>query len=176
MVTGGREAVNDHPGPLAMAPGKVDRDPNVTLAGEVRYARSGELSIAYQVVGSGAIDLVEVSGFLNHLEIVAEEPGLVRFVTALARFSRVILFDRRGVGLSDRLPADVIPTLAERIDDVRAVMDAVGSRQAVILGIADGGPVAAGFAATYPERTRALVLSGTTASGQQRPEIGRAHV
>src|SRR5262249_34857889 len=169
MVTGGREAVNGHPGPLALAPGKGDRDPNATLARGVRYARSGELSIAYQVVGSGAIDLVEVSGFLNHLEIVAEEPGLVRFITALARFSRVILFDRRGVGLSDRLPADVIPTLAERIDDIRAVMDAVGSRQAVILGVADGGPVAAKFAAAYPERTRALVLDATTACGRRRP-------
>ena len=169
MVTGGGEAVNDHLGPLAMAPGKVDRDANVTLAGEVRYTRSGELSIAYQVVGSGAIDLVEVSGFLNHLEIVAEEPGLVRFVTALARFSRVILFDRRGVGLSDRLAPDVIPTLADRIDDVRAVMDAVGSRRAVILGVSDGGPVAAQFAAAYPERTHALVLDATTACGRRRP-------
>ena len=140
----------------------------MSLPGEVRYTRSGDLSIAYQVVGSGPIDLVELSGFLNHLEIIAEEPGLVRFVNALARFSRVLLFDKRGVGLSDRLAADAVPTLAERVEDVRAVMDAVGSRQAVILGIADGGPVAAAFAATHPERTRALVLSGTTACGRQR--------
>src|SRR5262249_46252240 len=120
-------------------------------------------------VGSGPIDLIEVSGFLNHLETTAEEPGLVRFVLALTRFSRVLLFDKRGVGLSDRLPADVVPTLAERIDDVRAVMEAGGPRAAVILGIADGGPVAAGFAATYPDRTRALVLSATTPCGRQRP-------
>jgi pimeloyl-ACP methyl ester carboxylesterase len=146
----------------------VDRDRAVTLSGEVRYTRSGDLSIAYQVAGSGPIDLVEVSGFLNHLETMAEEPGLLRFVAALTRFSRVVLFDKRGVGLSDRLPADAVPTLAERVDDVRAVMDAVGSQQAVILGIADGGPVAAAFADTHPERTRALVLSGTTACGRQR--------
>jgi class 3 adenylate cyclase len=156
-------------GALAMAARNADRCLAVTLRGEVRYARSGELSIAYQVVGSAALDLVEVSGFLNHLEITAEEPGLVRFVDALARFSRVLLFDKRGVGLSDRLPADVVPTLDERIDDVRAVMDAVGSREAVILGIADGGPVAARFAAAYPERTRALILDATTACGRQRP-------
>jgi class 3 adenylate cyclase/esterase/lipase len=152
-----------------MARRNADRDPVVTLRGEVRYARSGELSIAYQVVGRAALDLIEVSGFLNHLETTAEEPGLVRFVDALARFSRVLLFDKRGVGLSDRLPTDVVPTLAERIDDVRAVMDAVGSHQAVILGIADGGPVAVKFAATYPERTRALILDATTACGRQRP-------
>jgi class 3 adenylate cyclase len=160
---------SDSAATLATAPDNGDRDPAVTLPGEVRYARSGGLSIAYQVVGSGPIDLVEVSGFLNHLETTAEEPGLVRFVVGLARFSRVLLFDKRGVGLSDRLPADTVPTLAERIDDVRAVMDAVGSRQAVVLGIADGGPVAAGFAATYPGRTRALVLSGTTPCGRRRP-------
>src|SRR5262245_30016511 len=153
---------------LALAAENVDRRPAVTLPGEVRYAKSGKCSVAYRVVGSAPLDLVEVSGFLNHLETTAEEPGLIRFVEGLARFSRVLLFDKRGVGLSDRLPADVVPTLAERIDDVRAVMDAVGSSQAVILGIGDGGPVAAGFAATYPERTRALVLSGTTACGQQR--------
>jgi class 3 adenylate cyclase/pimeloyl-ACP methyl ester carboxylesterase len=152
-----------------MAPGNVDREAAVTVPGEVRYARSGDLSIAYRLVGGGPLDLIEVSGFLNHLETVAEEPGLLRFVAALARFSRVMLFDKRGVGLSDRLPADVVPALDERIDDVRAVMDAVGSRQAVVLGIADGGPVAAGFAAAYPERTRALVLSATTPCGRQRP-------
>jgi class 3 adenylate cyclase/pimeloyl-ACP methyl ester carboxylesterase len=146
----------------------VDRAALVTLPGEVRYARSGDFSVAYRVVGSGPIDLVEVPGFLNHHETTAEEPGLIRFVEGLARFSRVLLFDKRGVGLSDRLPADVAPTLAERVDDVRAVMDAVGSSVAVILGIADGGPVAAGFAATHPDRTRALVLSGTTACGRQR--------
>jgi class 3 adenylate cyclase/pimeloyl-ACP methyl ester carboxylesterase len=147
----------------------ADRNSAVTLPGEVHYAHSGDLSIAYQVVGGGPIDLIEVSGFLNHLETTAEEPGLVRFVVALTRFSRVLLFDKRGVGLSDRLPADVVPTLAERVDDVRAVMEAVGSREAVILGIADGGPVAVGFAATYPDRTRALVLSATTPCGRQRP-------
>jgi len=151
-----------------LAAENVDRRPAVTLPGEVRYARSGECSVAYRVVGSAPLDLVEVPGFLNHLETTAEEPGLIRFVEGLARFSRVLLFDKRGVGLSDRLPADVVPTLAERIDDVRAVMDAVGSSEAVVLGIGDGGPVAAGFAATYPERTRALVLSGTTPCGQQR--------
>src|SRR5262245_13254021 len=151
-----------------MARQNADRTRAVTLSGEVRYTRSGDLSIAYQVAGSGPIDLVEVSGFLNHLETIAEEPGLVRFVSELTRFSRVVLFDKRGVGLSDRLPADAVPTRAERVGDVLAVMDAVGSHEAVILGIADGGPVAAAFAATHPERTRGLVLSGTTACGRRR--------
>ena len=134
----------------------------------IRYVRNGELSIAYQVVGDAAVDLVVVPGILDHIETVWETPALVRFVEGLTRFSRVILLDRRGSGLSDRLPPETVPTLDAQADDVRAVMDAVGSERAVLLGGADGGRVAIVFAAAHPERTRALAVFSTTASIRQR--------
>ena len=125
---------------------------------ETRYARSGDASIAYQVVGDGPVDLVLVWGTMCHVELFWEDPFTSYFLERLASFSRLILFDKRGCGLSDRLPDQ--PTLEERMDDVRAVMDAVGSERAVIFGESEGGPMSILFAATYPERTVALVLFG----------------
>jgi class 3 adenylate cyclase len=128
---------------------------------ETRYARSGDVHIAYQVVGSGPFDLVLVPGFVSHIEEWWEEPLCARFLERLAGFSRLILFDKRGTGLSDREAG--VPTLEQRMDDVRAVMAAAGSERAAVLGISEGGPMSALFAATYPERTAALVLYGTFA-------------
>ena len=106
-----------------------------------RYARSGEISVAYQVVGNGPRDLVLAPGFVSHLEWAWEEPTLARFLERLASFSRLILFDKRGTGLSD--PTDTPPTYEERMDDLRAVMDHVGSERAAILGVSEGGAMAA---------------------------------
>jgi DNA-binding winged helix-turn-helix (wHTH) protein len=128
---------------------------------ETRYARSGDVNIAYQVVGDGPLDLVFVMGWVSHLEYFWQEPSFARFLRRLASFSRLILFDKRGTGLSDRVTA--MPTLEERMDDVRAVMEAVGSARAALLGISEGGPMCSLFAATYPEKTSALVMIGTYA-------------
>jgi class 3 adenylate cyclase len=130
---------------------------------ETRYARSGEVSIAYQVVGDGPFDLVYVPGFVSNIELMWEEPGLARFLERLASFSRLILFDKRGTGLSDPVPNDGLPTLEERMDDVRAVMDAVGSERAALLGHSEGGNMCVLFSATHPERTTALLLVGSYA-------------
>ena len=130
---------------------------------ETRYARSGDLSIAYQVVGDGPFDLVYVPGWVSNIELMWEEPGLARFLERLASFSRLILFDKRGTGLSDPVPTDGLPTLEERMDDVRAVMDAVGSERAALLGHSEGGNMCVLFTATYPERTTALLLVGSYA-------------
>jgi class 3 adenylate cyclase len=127
---------------------------------ETRYAKSGSVRIAYQVVGAGPFDLVFAPGLLSHLELTWEDRTLARFFGRLGSFSRTILFDKRGTGLSDR---DVgIPSLEQRMDDLRAVMDDVGSSSAALLGYSDGGPMSMLFAATYPERTTALVLCMTT--------------
>jgi pimeloyl-ACP methyl ester carboxylesterase len=123
---------------------------------ETRYAKSGDVHIAYQVIGSGPLDVVLVPGFITHLDIQLENAWCRRFIERFASFCRLILFDKRGTGLSDRLTA--IPTLEERMDDVRAVMDAVGSTQATLIGYSEGGPMCVLFSATYPERTSALVL------------------
>jgi pimeloyl-ACP methyl ester carboxylesterase/DNA-binding winged helix-turn-helix (wHTH) protein len=128
---------------------------------ETHYARSGDVNIAYQVIGDGPIDLVFVMGWVSHLEYFWQEPSFARFLRRLASFSRLILFDKRGTGLSDRVTA--LPTLEERMDDVRAVMEAVGSKRAALLGISEGGPMCSLFAATYPEKTSALVMIGTYA-------------
>jgi class 3 adenylate cyclase len=130
---------------------------------ETKYAQSGQTSIAYQVLGSGPLDLLVVPGFVSHLEQAWEDPSYARFLQHLASFSRLILLDKRGTGLSDRVTG--IPTLEERMDDVRAVLDAVGSRHAALFGISEGGPMSALFAATYPERTSALILYGSIARG-----------
>ena len=123
-----------------------------------RYAKSGDVSIAYQVVGEGPLDLVYVPGWISNVELTWEEPSVARFFERLASFSRLILFDKRGTGLSDR---DVgFPTLEDRMDDVRAVMDAVGSARAALLGMSEGGNMSMLFAATYPDRTTALLLFG----------------
>jgi len=126
---------------------------------KTQYAKSGDVRIAYQVVGEGPFDLVFVPGFISNLDVAWEEPYRARVWTRLAAFARLIMFDKRGTGLSDR--AVGVPTLEERMDDVRAVMDAVGSQRAALFGISEGGAMSVLFAATYPERTRALVLYGT---------------
>ena len=128
-----------------------------------RYAHSGDVNIAYQVVGHGPLDLVFVMGWVSHLDYFWAEPSFAGFLRRLASFSRLILFDKRGTGLSDRVPLTDLPTLEQRMDDVRAVMDAVGSERAALLGISEGGPMCALFAATYPEKTEALAMFGTYA-------------
>jgi DNA-binding winged helix-turn-helix (wHTH) protein/pimeloyl-ACP methyl ester carboxylesterase/class 3 adenylate cyclase len=130
---------------------------------ETRYARSGDVNIAYQVIGEGTVDLVFVMGWVSHLEYFWTDPLFARFLKRLASFSRLILFDKRGTGLSDRVPLNELPTLEQRMDDVRAVMDAVGSERAALCGISEGGPMCSLFAATYPEKTIALVMIGTYA-------------
>ena len=127
----------------------------------IRYAKAGEVSIAYRVMGEGPLDLVWVPGLAGNLEIDWESPFIVQLYERLASFSRLMIFDKRGVGLSDRNVG--APTLEERMDDVRAVMDAVGSERAALIGVSEGGPMSVLFAATYPERTVALVLYGTLA-------------
>jgi len=128
---------------------------------ETRYAQSGDIGIAYQVVGSGETDLVLAFPFTSHLDLYWESPPLVHFIRRLGSFARVILFDRRGVGLSDNVEG--APNLEERMDDVRAVMDAAGSKSAALLGMSEGSTVCMLFAATYPERTSALLLWGAIA-------------
>ena len=123
----------------------------MTAVPETRYARSGDVYIAYQVVGDGARDLVFIPPFVSHLELYWEEPALAEFLHRLASFTRLILFDKRGTGMSDRVSNDALPGLEQRMDDVRSVLDAVGSREAALLGPSEGGPMAALFAATYPE-------------------------
>jgi pimeloyl-ACP methyl ester carboxylesterase len=129
----------------------------------VHYARSGDVNIAYQVVGSGPIDLVFVMGWVSHLEYFWNEPSFARFLARLASMSRLILFDKRGTGLSDPVAVHELPTLEQRMDDVRAVMDAAGSERAVLLGVSEGGPMCSLFAATYPEKTEALIMIGSYA-------------
>lgn len=131
------------------------------VAPETRYARSGDVNIAYQVVGEGPVDLVFIPGFVSHLEVTWEVAAIARFFARLAAFTRLILFDKRGTGMSDRVQANV--AIEERIDDVRAVMHAAGSERATLFGISEGGPMAVVFAATHPERASALVLCGAVA-------------
>ncbi len=130
---------------------------------ETMYARSGDVNIAYQVIGDAPLDLVFVMGWVSHLEYFWREPNFARFLMRLASFSRLILFDKRGTGLSDRVPNHQLPTLEQRMDDVRAVMDAVGSERAALCGVSEGGPMCSLFAATYPEKTLALVMIGSYA-------------
>ncbi|MDP3984455.1 MAG: adenylate/guanylate cyclase domain-containing protein [Acidimicrobiia bacterium] len=134
------------------------------------YARSGEYSIAYQEFGEGPFDLVVVPPWVSHLDLQWEEPRLSRFHASLGTFARVLIFDKRGTGLSDRVPVDRLPTLEERVDDIRAVMDAAGSGQAALLGMSEGCSMAAMFAASHPRRTMALVLFGGFATRVWRPD------
>ena len=134
----------------------------------IRYARSEGVSIAYQVVGEGPVDLVLVPGFVTHVELFWELPPVARFVKRIRAFSRVLLFDKRGTGLSD--PVSEVPTLEQRIDDVRAVMDSAGSERAVLFGISEGGAMSALFAATHPARVTALVLYGAMARTTEAPD------
>jgi class 3 adenylate cyclase len=125
---------------------------------ETKYARSANLHIAYQVVGDGALDLVFVHGWISHIEHLWEEPSIARFLRRLASFSRLILLDKRGTGLSDPVSLDELPTLEQRMDDVRAVMDAAGSGRAALLGTSEAGALNLLFAGTHPDRTAALIL------------------
>ncbi len=138
------------------------------MPAETRYAKSGDVHIAYQVTGNGPFDLVWVPGFVSHLEVDWENPVKVRIFERLGSFCRLIRFDKRGTGLSDRGAA--IPSLEQRMDDVRAVMDAVGSKQAALFGMSEGGPMSLLFAATYPERTIALALYGSYARRLWAPD------
>ena len=134
---------------------------------QVRYAQSGDVNVAYQVVGDGELDLVLVLGALTNLNVFWDEPVYRRFLERLGEFARVLVFDKRGMGLSDRVETG---TLEERMDDVRAVMDATGSKEAALMGISEGGPLSMLFAATYPDRTRALVLCGAEVKEETTPE------
>lgn len=135
---------------------------------ETHYARSGDINIAYQVVGDGPIDLVFVPGFISHLDLQWGDPRIARFLQKLASFSRLVMFDKRGTGLSD--PVDGPVPLEQRMDDVRAVMDGARCERAALFGLSEGGPMSILFATTYPERTRALILCGTYAYGGLDPD------
>lgn len=136
-----------------------------------RYAKTSDgVHVAYQEFGDGPIDILFVLGWVTHIERMWEEPRIERFLARLASFARVMVFDKRGVGLSDRVPEDQLPSLEIRMDDARAVMDAAGSERAVVLGHSEGGPMAALFAASYPERTIGLVLFGTSLCWNGAPD------
>lgn len=137
---------------------------------DVRYAKSGDIRIAYQVVGDGPIDLVFVPGWVSNIEVSWEHPGFARFYERLSSFARLILFDKRGTGLSDRVDHDSLPTLEQRMDDLRAVMDDVGSERAALFGHSEGGNMCILFAATYPRRTRALITYGIFAKRVRSPD------
>src|SRR6478672_11004906 len=141
-----------------------------TVAPETRYARSGRLNIAYQVIGDGPLDLVLVPGWVSHVELGWELPPLARFLDRLASFARLIMFDKRGTGLSDRVPDADLPGLDERMDDLRAVMDATGSNTAALFGFSEGGNLAMTFAAAHPARVSALVTFGVFAKRVWSPD------
>ena len=145
--------------PLSIATAHLPAQP----APETHYVQNGDVNIAYQVVGDGPIDIVFVMGWVSHLEYFWKHHLFASFLDRLASFSRLILFDKRGTGLSDRVPNEALPTLEQRMEDVHAVMDAVESKSAVLIGVSEGGPMCSLFAATYPDRTSALVMIGTYA-------------
>jgi len=145
---------------IAAAPSK---ELSQAFTPETKYVQNGDVNIAYQVVGSGNIDIVFVMGWISHLEYFWKHHLFASFLERLASFSRLILFDKRGTGLSDRVPLSELPTLEQRMEDVHAVMNAVASERAVLIGVSEGGPMCSLFAATYPERTAALVMIGTYA-------------
>jgi pimeloyl-ACP methyl ester carboxylesterase len=137
---------------------------------ETRYAKSGALNIAYQVVGDAELDLIYVPGWISNVELMWDEPAHAHVLDRLASFSRLILFDKRGTGMSDPVPLDGLPTLEERMDDVRAVLDAVGCEQAALFGFSEGGLMSVLFAATYPARITALALYGVFAKRIWSPD------
>jgi class 3 adenylate cyclase/pimeloyl-ACP methyl ester carboxylesterase len=137
---------------------------------EPRFAKSGDVHIAYCVVGEGPVDMVYVPGWVSNIELMWSNDRLVAYLEALASFSRLIVFDKRGTGLSDRVPDQALPDLETRMDDVRAVMDAANSNRAFLLGQSEGGPMSALFAATYPERTRGVVFYGSDVRGAWAPD------
>jgi pimeloyl-ACP methyl ester carboxylesterase len=137
---------------------------------ETRYTKSGDVNIAYQVVGEGPFDLIWVPGWISNVEESWEVPEYAHFLQRLSSFSRLILFDKRGTGLSDRVSNELLPTLEQRMDDVRAVLDATGSERAAVFGASEGGNLSVLFAATYPERVRAVVLVGIYAKRIWSPD------
>jgi class 3 adenylate cyclase/pimeloyl-ACP methyl ester carboxylesterase len=141
---------------------------------ETRYAHSGDINIAYQTMGHGPLDIVIVPGSISHVEFNHELPGFTAFLHRLSKFARVVTFDKRGQGLSDRVSG--VPSLEERMDDVRALMDAVGSKRAVLLGFSEGSPMIVLFAATYPERVSHLILVGGYANPWRTDEAFEAFV
>ena len=140
---------------------------------EIQYTKSDNVHIAYQVIGDGPRDLVIVPGWVSNIDCFWEEPTMEQFLKRLASFSRLILFDKRGTGLSDRITAT--PTLEERMDDVRSVMEAVGSEKAALLGYSEGGPMCALMAASYPQRTHSLIMIGAYARRLQAPGYPCGH-
>jgi class 3 adenylate cyclase/dienelactone hydrolase len=134
----------------------------------IQYATSGDVNVAYLAIGEGPLDVVIVPGYVSHLEIGFENPAIRKMTERLVKFARLIVFDKRGTGMSD--PVDTAPTLEQRMDDVRAVMDAAGSERAAVIGVSEGGPMAILFAATYPQRTQALVLYGAMARSTWAPD------
>lgn len=127
------------------------------------YAKSGEVNIAYQVIGDGPTDIIYVPGFVSNIEVMWEDPAFERFLHRLASFGRLITFDKRGTGLSDAVPVDSLPTLEVRMDDVGAVMEAAGSERAFLFGHSEGGNMCVLFAATFPERVAGMILTGSYA-------------
>ena len=158
-------------------PRQISRRRLESVSPPIRYAKSDDVDIAYQVVGDGPTDLVFVAGAMTNLEVLWEDPDYRRFCERLGTFTRLLLFDKRGMGLSDRVR---IGTLEQRMDDVRAVMDAAGSESAALMGVSEGGPLSMLFAAAHPERTRALILCGaevkeeTTDDGHGARRRGRS--
>ncbi len=138
------------------------------IPSEIRYAKSGDVHVAYQTVGNGPVDLVLGSSGISQLEVMMEEPSLARLYSSIAEFARLVLFDKRGVGLSDRNVG--IPTLEERMDDIRAILDAIGSQRAVLFGTMDGTPLSILYAASYPQKTVALILWGGQARSLWAPD------
>jgi pimeloyl-ACP methyl ester carboxylesterase len=141
---------------------------SVVIHPKTRYARNGDVSIAYQVIGDGPLDLLFTPAFVSHLDLYWSAPETTSFFRRLASFSRLILFDKRGTGLSD--PVASVATLEERMQDLRAVLDAVGSQQAALFGLSEGGPMSLLFAATHPERTTALIMFGSFARFKPGPD------
>src|SRR6202453_1310490 len=137
---------------------------------ETHYAAVDGIHIAYQVVGDGPFDLLHIPGFVSNVELAWEEPSYEHFLRRLSSFARLITFDKRGTGMSDRLPTDRLPTLEERMDDIHAVLDEVGSERVALLGHSEGGNLSVLFAATYPERTIALVTTGIFATRIWSPD------
>jgi class 3 adenylate cyclase len=126
---------------------------------ETHYAKSGDVRIAYQVVGDGPVDLLYAAGWVTNVEIMWEDPGFARFLNRMASFTRLICFDKRGIGLSDAVPAEDLANLDIRMQDMKAVMDAVGSERAFLFGHSEGGSTCIRFAHDYPERTAGLILA-----------------
>ena len=127
-----------------------------------RYALSGDVNIAYQTMGAGPVDIIMVQGLASHVEFMHEMPGYTAFHRRLSTFARVVTFDKRGQGLSDRISG--APSLEQRMDDVRAIMEAINSQRAILFGHSEGCPMSALFAATYPERVSQLILFGVSQS------------